>query len=222
MATIFISGGARGIGLEIARLYAEQNDRVILGLRDPGAAADVPFTVEAVPFDAADDASAEALGTRFVDQTIDVLIANAGIYDGNLTFTSLPTPTLREVLEVNTLGPLKTVNALLPALKRSTSAKIVLISSSMGSMADSSANAIAYRASKAAANKLFQGLATELAPQGIAVLVLHPGWVRTDMGGAGADISPEESGAGIKARIDALTVGMGNRFIAYNGRELPW
>jgi NAD(P)-dependent dehydrogenase (short-subunit alcohol dehydrogenase family) len=100
--------------------------------------------------------------------------------------------------------------------------KIVTLSSQMGQMQSASADSLAYRVSKAAVNKLMRGLATELKPQGVPVLIIHPGWVKTEMGGEGAPISPEESAAGMLKLIDRLDIASTGKFLSWNGKELAW
>ena len=120
------------------------------------------------------------------------------------------------------LDPLAVSQALLPNLRLSDHGKILTVSSGMGSMSTTKSDHVAYRSAKAAVNKVAQCLATDLAEEGIAVAALHPGWVRTDMGGPGADIAPEESAAGLKAVIDRLSPETTGRFWNYDGASLAW
>jgi NAD(P)-dependent dehydrogenase (short-subunit alcohol dehydrogenase family) len=131
-------------------------------------------------------------------------------------------PGFLATLDVNVLGPLRVAQALLPNLRRAPSAKLGVISSRMGSMASAQPGQLAYRASKAAVNKLVQGLASELAGEGIAVVALHPGWVRTDMGGPGADIDVATSAAGLRRVLDGLSLATTGGFRAYDGETLDW
>ena len=127
-----------------------------------------------------------------------------------------------KTLAVNTLAPLAVSQAFLPHLKRSSSPRILTVSSGMGRMSYAKSDRIAYRASKAAVNKVMQGLATDLEPMGIAVVMLHPGLVRTDMGGAGADIAPAESAAGILAVAEGLTLEGTGQFLNWDGSTVEW
>lgn len=226
MATVFITGASRGIGQQLATLYLERGDTLYATARqlddlDPliprfGA------KVMPVPLDVADGAAVDALA-HVVDGPLDLLINNAGVIGpkgGNAL--TMDFPAFARTLQVNTLAPLRVVHALLPALRRSAVAKIVTISSQMGIMARQQSNRIAYRASKAAVNKVMQGLATDLEPEGIAVMMMHPGWVRSDMGGEGADISVEESAAGLVKVIDDLSLESTGSFKAWDGQTLPW
>lgn len=221
--TVFISGAARGIGLELARSYHAAGARVIAGQRDPaGASAHLPFAT-VVPLDVSDDGSAQRLGVLLRDETIDILINNAGIIGPERqSGASMDFGGFLKTLNVNTLGPLRVTQALLPALKRAGTPRVAVISSRMGSFSHATPDRIAYRASKAAVNKVFQCLATDLAQHAIAVAALHPGWVRTDMGGAHADIDATQSAAGIKTVMDRLTLASTGRFWNYDGSPIPW
>ncbi|MET0361235.1 MAG: SDR family oxidoreductase [Sphingobium sp.] len=223
MAVVAITGGNRGIGLELAKLYRAAGFAVIVGVRDPGAATALPDDVEILPLDVGDDGSVAAFAEALADRSLDILINNAGIIGPRkqsslvMDFTGF-----LDTLNVNTLGPLRVTQALLPNLLRAPAGKVAIVSSRMGSMSYAQSNNLAYRASKAAVNKVSQGLATDLSDKGIAVAALHPGWVRTDMGGRGADISPEESAAGIKAVLDGLSIGDSGKFWDYDGGIVPW
>ena len=152
-----------------------------------------------------------------------MLINNAGIIGpGRQSTLDMDFDGLAETLAVNAIAPLRVIQAFLPNLRKSKNPKIVTISSSMGSLSSAASDRIAYRASKAAVNKIVQGLATDLKRENIPAIVMHPGWVRTDMGGAGADLGPEESAAGILQVIDRLTLASTGQFINYDGKVLPW
>ena len=223
MTTVFITGGARGIGLELAKAYLAAGETVLLGLRQPAKAPAAVAGCELYPLDVASGASVKALASRLGERAIDVLINNAGIIGPDRqSAVDMDFEGFLETLQVNTLGPLRVTQALLPNLRRSRSGRVVVISSRMGSMAYAKSDHLAYRASKTAANKIVQGLATDLAAEGIAVAAAHPGWVRTDMGGAGADIAPQESARGLKVVIDGLTLANTGRFWNYNGADVPW
>jgi len=221
MATILIAGATRGIGLELARQYADAGHDVIRTARGVDT-ADPPFGMT-LALDVADDESVEKFAAALGDTPVDLLIANAGII-GPLrqTSTNMDFPGFLDTLNVNVLGPLRVAQAVLPNLRRAEGAKLAVISSRMGSMAHASSDSVAYRASKAAVNKVVQCLATDLVKEGIAVASIHPGWVRTDMGGAGADIDVTTSAAGIRTVLEGLTLENSGRFWAYNGELLDW
>ena len=229
MANFMITGAGRGIGLELTRQALAAGHHVTAAVRDTSSDALRKLRQEnvdhllLVELDVADDSSIAGAKKSVGDASIDVLINNAGImgpkrqsaldmdYDG-----------LLQTLVVNSLGPMRVTEAFLPNIRKSANGKIVAISSQMGSMASSASNSLAYRTSKAALNKLFQGLASDLKRDGIAAIVMHPGWVRTDMGGSGADISPEQSAKGILAVIDGLSLSKSGQFINYDGKDMPW
>ena len=241
MTNLLITGASRGIGFELAQQALTLGWRVFgsvrsreeafrvqgeLGLSESGR--DLRMAEEGLPgftpliFDVTDHAAVRA-AAEGLDVSIDILINNAGIIGRKPQSTlEMDFDGFAETLAVNTLAPLAVVQAFLPHLKRSRSPRIVNISSRMGSMSHQASDRIAYRASKAAVNKISQGLATDLRAKGIAVIAMHPGWVQTDMGGAGADISPEESAAGILAVADNLSLAQTGSFINYDGSLLPW
>ena len=158
-----------------------------------------------------------------ITEPIDILINNAGSIGPERQSTlDMDFDGFAQTFAVNTLAPLAVVQAFLPHLKRSSSPRILTISSWMGSLSHQKSDRIAYRASKAAVNKVMQGLATDLEPMGVAVAVLHPGWVRTDMGGAGADIAPAESAAGILKLAEGLTLAGTGKFYNWDGSSLDW
>jgi NAD(P)-dependent dehydrogenase (short-subunit alcohol dehydrogenase family) len=221
MTTVVITGGNRGIGLELARAYAGAGAEVVLGIRSPEAVPRVP--VELHRLDVSDQSSVEAFAKSLEGRRLDILINNAGTF-GPARQSSRDTDFegFLDVLEVNTLGPLRVTQALLPNLRQSHAGKIAILSSSMGLSTSTKSDHVAYRASKAAVNKVAQCLATDLLEEGLAVAVFHPGWVRTDMGGPSADISPDESAQGVKRVIDRLSVATSGRFWNYDGSELAW
>jgi NAD(P)-dependent dehydrogenase (short-subunit alcohol dehydrogenase family) len=221
MATVVITGGNRGIGFQLARLYAEAGDQVVLGVRSPKADADLPG--ETFPLDVSDDKSVAAFAKALNGRAVDILINNAGIIGPDRqSALDADFAGVLDTLNINTVGPLRVTQALLPNLRKAKGAKVAIISSQMGSLSYAKSDHVAYRASKAAVNKIAQCLATDLATDGIAVATLHPGWVRTDMGGPGADIAPEESAKGLKAVIDGLSKANSGSFLNYTGKTLPW
>ena len=221
MALVVITGGNRGIGRELAQRYADAGDRVILGVRKPDTATDLPGTT--LPLDVRDDRSVAAFAAMLGGEPVNLLINNAGVIgpDRQSALDADFTGFL-ETLNVNTVGPLRMTQALLPNLRQATGAKVAFVSSRMGSLSYAKSDRVAYRASKAAVNKVVQCLATDLAAEGISVAALHPGWVRTEMGGRGADLSPEESAAGLTRVIAGLSPETTGRFWNYDGTVLAW
>ena len=170
-----------------------------------------------------DEAAIKAAASR-IDEPIDVLINNVGVI-GPLTPNALEMDFagFAETLDIDVLGPLRIVHAFLPHLRRAKAGKIVAISSQLGGMTYPGSDRIAYRAAKAALNKVMQGVAEDLAPEGIAVVIVHPpGWVKTDMGGSRASIEPAESAAGLIEVVDRLTVASTGRFVNWDGSARAW
>ncbi len=229
MATILITGANRGIGFAMARQAAARGDTIIATARDPGKAgalADLAtetgrITIRAL--DVTDEASVAALAAQ-TGEAIDLLVLNAGLLNsyGGLTDPNHSAEAWRDVLMTNVAGPFLVARDLLAHVERSAGRKIAIVSSVMGSNERASGNAYPYRASKAAAVNVARNLATELKPRGIAVGAYHPGWVRTDMGGNGADISVEESAEGLLARFDALSMKTTGVFEDYRGDGIPF
>ncbi|MEE8272227.1 MAG: SDR family oxidoreductase [Alphaproteobacteria bacterium] len=226
MPTILITGAGRGIGLEFARQYGGDGWTVLATLRDPAKAESLLALeghVAVMPLDVADPASVAILAERLGGTPIDLLINNAGVYGPRSTVLGeLDYPAWQTVLTVNTLGPMRVTEAFLNHLRAGAQKKIVTVSSRMGSIAESSGGAYAYRSSKAAVNSVMKGLAAELAPEGFTVALFHPGWVRTDMGGPTAAVAPADSAAGMRAVIDRLGPADSGGFFDHDGTPIPW
>jgi NAD(P)-dependent dehydrogenase (short-subunit alcohol dehydrogenase family) len=171
------------------------------------------------------DAGSIARAVAQVDGTpIDILINNAGIIGPKRqTSTDMDFDGWLQTLDVNTLGPLRVLQAFLPNLNLNDHAYVLTVTSRMGSLtASPGTDRIAYRSSKAALNRAMQAIAGDLRARNIAVAVAHPGWVKTDMGGSGADITPAQSAAGLIHVIDRMTVSKSPRFYNYDGSEISW
>ncbi len=219
MATYAISGAGRGIGLELTRQLRARGDDVIALVRrgNDDLAATGARVVEGV--EVTSDASMAALVEALGKTRIDVLVNNAGILSRE-PLDALDFDAMRAQFEVNSLGPLRLTAALLPRLAEG--AKVAIVTSRMGSCADNgSGGYYGYRASKAAVNIIGISLARDLAGRGIAVGLLHPGMVATDMTGHNG-IPPEESAAGLIDRIDGLSMENTGSFWHANGEMLPW
>ena len=222
MATILVTGANRGIGLEFVRQYAAEGANVIACCRKPAAFAKLGKT-RVMELDVAEPESAQRLAQALDGEPIDILINNAGVFGREKLSTSTSYyEEFARTLQVNCLGALIVSQALRENLVRGRDKKLVVLTSKMGSISDSSTGAFAYRASKAALNMTMHVLAREWAELGILVGVLHPGWVQTDMGGAGALITPETSVRGMRERISELSAKTSGRFLGYNGKEIAW
>lgn len=226
MPTLLITGANRGIGLELTRQYAAAGWDIVACCRDPATAGDLKAAsgkVAVEKLDVTDYPAVDALAARYQDRPLDLLINNAGIYGNrNPSLSIADYDDYLKVLQVNSVAPMKVALAMLPALKKAKNAKIATVSSRMGSIGASSGGSYVYRASKAAINAAMHSLALDLKASGIACILLHPGWVKTDMGGQGADITPQVSAAGIKAVIERATVGDTGKFYNYDGSDIPW
>jgi NAD(P)-dependent dehydrogenase (short-subunit alcohol dehydrogenase family) len=220
MATICITGANRGIGLELARQFKDRGDHVIAACRGPSDEID-NLDVEVIEgVDVTDDGSVRELTEALGDRTVDVLVNCAGILSDE-SLSDLDFDRIRCQFEVNSLGPLRVTAALRGNLARGS--KVAIITSRMGSIEDNtSGGRYGYRMSKTAVNMVGRSLAQDLREEGVAVVILHPGFVRTDMTGNQGLIDPPESAAGLIARIDELTLETTGTFRHTNGEELPW
>jgi NAD(P)-dependent dehydrogenase (short-subunit alcohol dehydrogenase family) len=220
MATVCITGANRGIGLELARQYRDRGDHVVAACRESSDALS-ELSVELVTgLDVTDDQSIARLTDAIGERPLDILVNNAGVLTKE-SLDDLDLGRIRRQFEINSLGPLRVTAALRNNLGRGS--KVAIITSRMGSIEDnSSGGSYGYRMSKAAVNMAGRSLAHDLAVDGIAVVILHPGFVRTDMTGHQGLVDPSESAAGLIARIDELTPDTSGSFLHANGERLPW
>lgn len=223
MKTALVTGANRGIGLALATLLRERGDQVIAVCRQSSAALEATGARVEAGIDVTDPSALAALATRLGGTRIDTLLLNAGVLRrealGEIDAKAIDT--IREQFTVNSLGPLLCVEALLERL--APNARIGLVTSRMGSVADNgSGGYYGYRASKAALNAIGKSLAIDLKPRGIAVALLHPGFVQTDMVGGKGDVSPQQAARGLLARMDALSLEASGGFWHANGEPLPW
>ena len=227
MTTILITGAARGIGYEIARQALDKDWKVIGSVRTveaQRALAEKLPKMALLNFDVTDHKAIEKVANAF-HSPIDILVNNAGILGPDRekqTTSNMDFEGFAKVLETNVLSPLKIAQVFMPLLRQGNNPKLINISSKMGRMEFSTSDILAYRASKAALNKITQALATDLREDGIACIAMHPGWVQSDMGGAAADITPEQSAAGILQVIQSLTVDDTGKFIDWDGTPRSW
>ena len=226
MPTVFITGANRGIGLEFARQYAADGWRVLAACRNPREAkelADLPGDVRVFALDVIDENQLPALARSLSDEAIDILINNAGVGGFDDSFGNTPTNEWLETLRVNAIAPVHVAEQFLPHLERGQRRLIVNITSKMGSIADNgSGGSYSYRTSKAALNMVAKSMAHDLKGKRIIVVVFHPGWVKTDMGGPQALLPPKASVGGMRAKIATLTAADSGKFFNYDGKPLPW
>ncbi|WGS88162.1 SDR family oxidoreductase [Methylomonas sp. UP202] len=232
MQTVLITGANRGLGLEFCRQYSAAGWWVLAVCRCPDDAealltlAADSDRVKVLAADIADFGQIDALAAELRGTPIDVLLNNAGVYGDRSGhgFGNLDYSTWLDTLTINTLAPVKLAEALLPNLQAGQRKLIVTVSSLMGSMTDNtSGGSILYRSSKAGVNAAMKSLSIDLAPQGIGVLILHPGWVRTDMGGPNALIDAHESVSGMINVIDGYTPAQSGSFLRFgDGKVMPW
>jgi NAD(P)-dependent dehydrogenase (short-subunit alcohol dehydrogenase family) len=228
--TVLITGANRGIGLALARGYLAEGWRVYACCRHPGKAKDLnALRAEAGDrlavhrLDVTDGLKVANLSRELAEEAIDLLINNAGVSGPRGGFGETDFDRWQPVLAVNTFAPLCVAERFVEQVARGERKLIVNISSKMGSIgANVKSDSIIYRASKAALNQVSKCLAMALGPRGITVVLFHPGWVSTDMGGSEAPVTPEDSAAGIRAVIERVTTEDNGRFFNYDGEELPW
>lgn len=222
--TVLITGANRGLGLEFARQFKARGYDVIGTARKPDKATALhKLGAQVEQLDVADDASAQALAKRLAGRSIDILINNAGIIGSNSrSFTDLDFNAMVNTYQVNALGPMRVTQALYNNLKQGKGRKVVNITSVMGSIGMNFGGGYDYRASKVALNMLTNTLSKELGKDGFTCIVIHPGWVQTDMGGSSAPVTPKQSISGMIAVIDGLDNSANGKFFDYTGKELPW
>jgi NAD(P)-dependent dehydrogenase (short-subunit alcohol dehydrogenase family) len=221
MTLSIVTGSNRGIGLALVELLEQRGGTVLAACREasPALRALGAELVEGV--DVTEDAGIEQLTRAVGGRTIDLLINNAGIMVWPNPLAELDVPGIRRQFEINALGPLRVTAALRGRLGRG--AKVGLITSRMGSIDDNgSGGAYGYRMSKAALNMAGKSLAVDLKPAGVAVALLHPGMVKTEMTGSHGQVEPLDAARGLLARLDELTLETTGGFWHANGERLPW
>jgi NAD(P)-dependent dehydrogenase (short-subunit alcohol dehydrogenase family) len=231
MPSALITGANRGLGLEFARQYLADGWQVYAACRDPSSASELRRLADAsghnlriLTLDVTNPASVKAAAVKLDGQAIDLLLNNAGIGGPRgQTIGNIDYEAWANVLDANTMGPMRVSEAFVDHVARSERKLIVTLTSGMGSLADNtSGGSIAYRSSKAAVNMVMRSLAHDLAPFGITCVVVNPGWVRTDMGGPHATLTPTESVMMLRRLIETLGPAQSGKFFNYDGREYPW
>lgn len=236
MATVLVTGANRGLGLEFVRQYAADGWEVRAAARDPEKSKELTKLAEqhknisVHALDVADEESVQDLADALDGDAIDVLIHNAGVYprDGQ-SIGKIDYDGWRDAMETNLFGVFRVTEALLENVLASERKQIAAVSTGMSSLrgvqsgpALTGGTAYQYRTSKTALNMALSVLAKELAPEGVSVTLLDPGWVKTDMGGAGAQLTPEQSISGMRKVLAGAPKELAGKFLGYDGAERPW
>jgi NAD(P)-dependent dehydrogenase (short-subunit alcohol dehydrogenase family) len=231
MPSTLITGANRGIGLEFARQYLGDGWQVYAACRNPNSASELRRLANAsgdklriLALNVTEPASIKAAAAELDGQTIDLLLNNAGVGGARgQTIGNIDYGAWARILDANTMGPMRVSEAFVDHVARSKRKLIVTLTSGMGSIADNtSGGSISYRSSKAAVNMVMRSLAIDLAPRGVTCVVVNPGWVRTDMGGPHATMTPAESVTRLRQLIETLGPAQSGKFFNYDGREYLW
>jgi len=228
--TILITGSNRGIGLELTRQYAAQGWQVQACCRHPEQATALKQLADKYPditlhtLDVTRQDQVQKLAADLHDCPIDILFNNAGIYGPpDAVFGNTDEAQWLECLRTNVIAPMKMAEAFLPQVVASQHKLIAAMSSKIGSMADNgSGGSYIYRSSKAALNAVMKSAAIDLAPRGVKVAILHPGWVKTDMGGPNAEITVAESVSRMREILATVTPDNSGTFFDIDGSVIPW
>jgi NAD(P)-dependent dehydrogenase (short-subunit alcohol dehydrogenase family) len=220
MPTILITGAGRGLGLELARQYAQDGWRVLGTVRDGDLKK---IGVESLKVDVTDFAAVKALPAKLKGEPLDVLFCNAGIIGKRgMALGSFDYDEWEKVLRVNLLGAAAVIEALADNVAASERKTIAVMSSRLGSITETSGMTLPYSTSKAALNLLAKALAETLRPRDVIVAALSPGWVSTDMGGQGAPLTPEVSVRGLRKVLGGLRREDSGKFFSHDGSQIPW
>lgn len=226
MPTVLITGASRGIGLALARQYAEEGWRVLATCRHPEDAGElvaVDGDIDLYPLDVDEADSVGELAASLDGQAIDVLFNNAGVNIAKMAIgPDLDYDLWAETMATNLFGPVRVAVALRDNVAASERRTMAFVSSRMGSIEHSAGGNVIYRSSKAALNMAVACLAGEMRGAGIKAVTMHPGHVRTSMGGPGAPVTPEDSAAGMRRVVDGLTLADSGCFRNYDGTPIPW
>jgi len=225
LPTVLVTGANRGIGLEFVKSFAADGWRVHACARNVEKAKEVRALegdVVCHKLDVTTGLKVASLARSMTEEPIDILINNAGQRGPKTGFGATDYDAWASVLQVNTLAPLRLVERFIGHVEKSERKLVVNISSRLGSIAECSGDDYIYRSSKAALNMVTKTLSRDLQDRGVTVVSIHPGWVRTDMGGSAAAISPGESVAGIRKVLDGLTAKESGGFFNFDGTPLEW
>ena len=230
MKNILITGANRGLGLGFAKKCLKKNVHVLATVRDKKGSKELlalkerfPDNLEIFELDLLKEKVGYTLANFLGDRPIDIVINNAGVGSTNQHFKAVSPEPWLEVLKVNLIAPLMVTQSIIDNVKKGVDKKIYFLSSQLGSIADNNSGGMyIYRSSKTGLNQVIKSLSVDLKPQGITVVALHPGWVKTDMGGPNAPVSIDESIDGMMQVIYATDISDTGRFLNYKGKELPW
>jgi len=232
MPSVLITGANRGLGLEFVKQYSEEGWRIFACCRNPGQAGELNELSEASngrlslhKLDVSSHSSIAGFADELRNEPIDILLNNAGIYgdENHDDFGKIDYDKWAATFAVNVMGAMRMVEAFVEDVQTSERKILAFVSSLMGSIADNeSGGSYMYRSSKAALNAMARSLAIDLKDRGLKAVILHPGWVLTDMGGEKAPILPQESIKGMREVLENLTAEDSGRFLSYDGKELPW
>ena len=226
MPTVLLTGAARGLGLDFTRQYAAKGWKIHACARKPEALKGIKGDIHPHPLEVTDYKAVKALAKELSGEAIDVLICNAGV-GGNREQTgqilgAFDPEIMRRIFDINAVAPLIMAEAFIDHVARSRHKKLIALTSSLASLANNDGGRYAYRASKTALNMEWNCLAKELGGRGMICVALHPGWVKTDMGGSGADIDAQTSVSGMRTVIERAGARESGHFYDYTGKELPW
>ena len=230
MKNILITGANRGLGLGFAKKCLKKNVHVLATVRDIKGSKELlalkerfPDNLEIFELDLLKKKAGYTLANFLGDRPIDILINNAGVGSTNQHFEAVSPKPWLEVLKVNLIAPLMITQSIINNVKKGSDKKIYFLSSQLGSIGDNASGGMyIYRSSKTGLNQVVKSLSVDLKPQGITVVSLHPGWVKTDMGGPNAPVSIDESIEGMTQVIHTTDIRDTGRFLNYDGKELPW
>jgi NAD(P)-dependent dehydrogenase (short-subunit alcohol dehydrogenase family) len=231
MKRIFITGANRGLGLEFVRQFLENGDKVIAACREPNQAAVLQqfknshpdqLTILKLDVTNQDEIEAAAVNVESAVNGLDLLINNAGISSGSAHLGQMNFASTRTTFEINAFAPVMILQRFVDLLSRGENSRVVNITSGLGSIAETSGSHLSYSASKAALNMFTRAVSFALRQKGIIAIVMDPGWVQTDMGGAEAPLNPAESISGMCKVINGLRMEDTGRYLRYDGVELPW
>ena len=231
MKNVLITGANRGLGLGLVKKYLENNEKVFCTTRNISKSKELKLlkekhtnNLEICELDLLDKDSPNILSNFLVNKPIDLFINNAGVIGQSAQhFKSISLNPWIEVLKVNLIAPLLITQSIIKNIEKSSEKRIYILSSKVGSIEDNKSGGMyVYRSSKSALNQIVKSLSIDLKPLGISVISLHPGWVRTEMGGPNALISVEESVNGMFGVISNTNIKNSGQFINYDGTQIPW